>query len=483
MDNEVQSIDRSLVQENVGLKRKLKNRHIQFIALGSAVGTGLFLGSASAIFSTGPSVILAYLLAGFLVFLVMRQLGEMSTQEPVAGSSSYFADKYWSRFAGFLAGWNYWADYVLVGIAELIAVAGYMQYWFPGIAVWKTALFFFLLVNAVNLLTVKAYGEVEFWFSSIKIITICAMIVVGGYILFFNSGLIPGATIKNLWDAPTVGMFTGQAMFKGFFTHGFIGFMLTFPMIIFAFDGVELVGITAAETENPQRAIPKAVNQVVFRVLVFYVGSLAILLSLYHWSNLSPSDSPFVMIFDKIGFKYVAWTLNFIVLTAALSVYNSCIYCNSRMLYGLALQKNAPKIFTKTNKKGIPVPSILVSGALTFSVVPLSYFIPNWIKSFKIVISFSVICVITNWALIAISHLKFRKQKKLENIKTVFPAPFYPFSNYLTLVFLVFILFTMSLPHFGMLQQVIALPLWILVVYIGYRIVIKEDKNLTRSQQ
>jgi L-asparagine transporter-like permease len=463
------------IQEG-SLKRNLTNRHIQFIALGSAVGTGLFLGSASAIFSTGPSVILAYLLAGFLVFLVMRQLGEMITQEPATGSSSYFAAKYWNRFAGFLAGWNYWADYVLVGIAELIAIAGYMQYWLPGIAVWKTALFFFLLVNAVNLLTVKAYGEMEFWFSSIKIITICAMILVGGYILFFNSDLILGATIKNLWDAPTVGMFAGQAIFKGFFTHGFIGFMLTFPMIIFAFDGVELVGITAAETENPKATIPKAVNQVVFRILVFYVGSLAILLSLYHWSNLSPSDSPFVMIFDKIGFKYVAWTLNFIVLTAALSVYNSCIYSNSRMLYGLALQNNAPQVFTKTNKKSIPVPSILVSGALTFSVVPLSYFIPDWIKSFKIVISFSVICVITNWALIAISHLKFRKQKKLENIKTVFPAPFYPFSNYLTLVFLVFILFTMSLPQFGMLQQVIALPLWVLVVYIGYRIVIKKDK-------
>jgi L-asparagine transporter-like permease len=482
MDKEVQS-DTMLIQENGGLKRKLKNRHIQFIALGSSVGTGLFLGSASAIFSTGPSVILAYLLAGFLVFLVMRQLGEMITQESAAGSSSYFADKYWSRFAGFLAGWNYWADYVLVGIAELIAVAGYMQYWFPGIAVWKTALLFFLLVNAVNLLTVKAYGEVEFWFSSIKIITVCAMILVGGYILFFNSGLIPGATIKNLWDAPTVGIFAGEEIFKGFFTHGFIGFMLTFPMIIFAFDGVELVGITAAETENPQSTIPKAVNQVVLRILIFYVGSLAILLSLYHWSNLSSSDSPFVMIFDKIGFKYVAWTLNFIVLTAALSVYNSCIYCNSRMLYGLALQKNAPKIFTKTNKKGIPVPSILVSGTLTFSVVPLSYFIPNWTKSFEIVISFSVICVITNWVLIAISHLKFRKQKKLENIKTIFPAPFYPFSNYLTLIFLVFILFTMSLPQFGMLQQVIALPLWILVVYIGYRFVIKKDKNLTQSQQ
>jgi L-asparagine transporter-like permease len=479
MDNEVQNVN-EVVPQKSGLKRKLKNRHIQFIALGSAIGTGLFLGTASAIFATGPSVILAYLLAGFLVFLVMRQLGEMSTNEPAAGSSSYFADKYWSRFAGFLVGWTYWTDYLLVGIAELIAVSGYMQYWFPGLAVWKTTLFFILLINVVNLLTVKVYGEIEFLFSSVKIITVCAMILFGGYILFFNSGLIPGATIRNLWAAPSVGMFAGDPLFKGFFTHGFIEFMLTFPIIIFAFSGVELLGITAAETETPQATIPKAVNQVVFRILIFYVGSLVVLLSLYHWSNLSPSDSPFVLIFDKVGFKHVAWTLNFIVLTAALSVYNSCIYCNSRMLYSLALQKNALKIFTKTNKRGIPVPSILVSGILTLSVVPLSYFIPNWIEAFEIIVSFSVICVIINWGIIAISNLKFRKQKKLENIKTIFPSPFYPFSNYLTLIFLIFILFTMSLPTFGMLKQVIALPLWVLVLYIVYRIVIKKSSNLNQ---
>ncbi|MDR1474827.1 MAG: amino acid permease [Endomicrobium sp.] len=482
MDNEVQNAPEVVPQES-GLKRKLKNRHIQFIALGSSIGTGLFLGSASAIFSTGPSVILAYLLAGFLVFLVMRQLGEMSTNEPAAGSSSYFADKYWNGFAGFLVGWTYWIDCLLVGIAELIAVAGYMQYWFPDLAIWKTALLFFLLINVVNLLTVKVYGEIEFLFSSVKIITICAMILFGGYILFFNSGLIPGATIRNLWDAPTVGMFAGDPIFKGFFTHGFIEFMLTFPIIIFAFSGVEFVGITAAETENPQVTIPKAVNQVVFRILLFYVGSLVVILSLYHWSNLSPSDSPFVLIFDKVGFKYVAWTLNFIVLTAALSVYNTCIFFNSRMLYSLALQKNASKIFKKTNKRGIPVASILVSGILTFSVVPLSYFTPNWVEAFEIIISFSVICVIINWAIIAISHLKFRKQKNLENIKTLFPSPFYPFSNYLTIIFLIFILFTMSLPIFGMLKQVIALPLWILVLYTVYRIVIKKSNTLTQPQQ
>ncbi|MDR1243941.1 MAG: amino acid permease [Endomicrobium sp.] len=456
--------------QNTKLKRKLKNRHIQFIALGSAVGTGLFLGASSTIFSTGPSVILGYLLGGLLVFFIMRQLGEMATNEPMAGSSSYFATTYVGNFLGFLAGWNYWVEYVLVGIAELIAVAAYAQYWFPNIATWKTSLVFFILINAINLATVKAYGEIEFWFSSIKVFTICAMILAGSYLLFFNPSLVPGASIKNLWLPATVGPHAFDTFFSGFFAKGFIGFMMAFPMIIFAFDGVELIGLTAAETENPQKTIPKAVNQVVFRILIFYVGSLTVLLSLYHWSNLSVSDSPFVLIFDKIGFKYIAWTLNFIVLTAALSVYNSCIYCNSRMLYGLALQNNAPAILSKTNKRGIPSNAILMSGVLTFLVVPLNYFIPNWINAFEIVISFTVICIIINWSIIAISHLMYRKKKNAKNVQTLFPSPFYPYSNYVVLLFLALVLVTMATPQFGMIKQVMVLPIWVLVVYIGYKI-------------
>jgi L-asparagine transporter-like permease len=468
--------------ENNKLKRKLKNRHIQFIALGSAVGTGLFLGTSSTIFSTGPSVILGYLLAGILVFFVMRQLGEMATNEPMAGSSSYFANVYISNFLGFLAGWNYWIEYVLVGMAELIAVAAYMQYWFPNIATWQTSLIFFVLINIVNLATVKAYGEIEFLFSSIKIIAICAMILAGSYILFFNPSLVSGASIKNLWQTSTVGAHAFDTAFSGFFSKGLFGFMMTFPMIIFAFDGVELIGLTASETQDPQTTIPKAVNQVVFRILIFYVGSLTILLSLYHWSNLQTTDSPFVLIFDKIGFKYVAWTLNFIILTAALSVYNSCIYCNSRMLYGLALQDNAPKVLIKTNKRGIPSNAILISGALTFLVIPLNYFIPNWINAFEIVISFSVICIIINWSIIAISHLMYKKKKNADNIKTLFPAPFYPYSNYLVLLFLFIVLIAMTAPQFGMAKQVFVLPIWIFTVYIGYKISKKQVKFLDKTK-
>ena len=457
------------IQEG-SLKRNLTNRHIQFIALGGSLGTGLFLGAGSAIFAAGPAVLLGYLVSGIMAFSIMRQLGEMDTEEPMAGSFSYFAYKYWGDFPGFLAGWNYWTLYVMIGIAELTAVAAYTQYWFPDIATWKTALFFFTIISTVNISAVKIYGEMEFAFSIVKIAAICAMILAGCYILFFAPSLVSGATIKNLWLAPTIGQYAGDTNFSGFFPHGLIGLIMALPIITFSFGGLELVGITAAETENPKATIPKAINQVVFRIVVFYVGSLAVLLSLYHWSNLKITDSPFVMIFDKIGFKYAAWTLNFIVLTAALSVYNSCIYSNSRMLYGLALQNNAPQIFTKTSTRGVPTASLLLSSLLTFLVVPLNYFIPNWFNAFKIIFSFVVVCAIVNWWMIIISHLKFKKQKKVENYKTFFPSPFYPYSNYVTMIFYFLIMASMTLPQLGMGKQVAAVPIWLLAVYIAYKI-------------
>ncbi|MDR0799974.1 MAG: amino acid permease [Endomicrobium sp.] len=456
------------------LKRKLTNRHIQFIAIGGAVGTGLFLGTGSAIFTAGPAVILGYLIAGFSIFLIMRQLGEMETEEPMTGSFSYFAYKYWGKFPGFLSGWNYWIQYVLVGITELTAVAAYVQYWFPTLETWKTALFFFMLINAINLIAVKAYAEIEFWFSIIKVTAICAMILAGGYILIVNTSLVDGATIKNLWMAATVGKNAGNPILSGFFPHGIIGLLAAIPMITFAFGGLELIGITAAETANPQKTIPKAINQVVFRILSLYIGSIIVLLSLYHWSNLQTMESPFVMIFDKIGFKHAAWALNFVILSAALSVYNSCIYSNSRTLYGLALQNNAPQIFSKTTKKGVPVAAQMLSGILTFLVVPLNYFLPNWVDAFQVVISFVVVCILINWGLITMSHMKFKKQKNLENHKTLFPSPFYPYTNYIVFAFILSILIIMALLQ-GMTKQAIAVPIWILIIYTLYKV--SEMKN------
>ena len=332
------------------LHRALKNRHIQLIALGGAIGTGLFLGSAGTIQMAGPAVILSYAIGGFIAFLIMRQLGEMMAQEPVAGSFSNLAYKYWGEFPGLLSGWNYWILYVLVGMSELTAVAVYVQYWFPGIEPWQTTAFFFLLINAINLAQVGVFGEMEFWFASIKVAAIVAMIGLGTFLLVSgNAG--PEASVSNLWE------------YGGFFARGWGGVFTSLAVVSFSFGGLELVGIAAAETANPQKTIPKAVNQLIYRILIFYIGALTVLLTLHPWNKLGASvdksrwaeamvASPFVQIFDLIGVPSAAHVLNFVVLTAALSVYNSCVYCNSRMLYGLALQGNAPKALAKVSARG-----------------------------------------------------------------------------------------------------------------------------------
>ncbi|ECI0837597.1 amino acid permease, partial [Salmonella enterica] len=249
-------------QHGEQLKRGLKNRHIQLIALGGAIGTGLFLGSASVIQSAGPGIILGYAIAGFIAFLIMRQLGEMVVEEPVAGSFSHFAYKYWGGFAGFASGWNYWVLYVLVAMAELTAVGKYIQFWWPEIPTWASAALFFVVINAINLTNVKVFGEMEFWFAIIKVIAVIAMILFGAWLLFSDTAG-PQATVRNLWEQ------------GGFLPHGWTGLVMMMAIIMFSFGGLELVGITAAEADNPEQSIPKATNQVIYRILIFYIGSLA----------------------------------------------------------------------------------------------------------------------------------------------------------------------------------------------------------------
>ncbi|MDR3346965.1 MAG: amino acid permease [Campylobacteraceae bacterium] len=465
------------MSDNFGLHRALKNRHIQLIALGGAVGTGLFLGTGAAIFLAGPSVLVGYAIVGFLAFLVMRQLGEMMTEEPRAGSFSYFACKYWGDFAGFLAGWNYWILYVMVSISELTAVAAYMQFWFPELPTWVSALGFFIIINVINFSTVKAFGEIEFWFSIIKITAIIAMILFGLYILLINTSLVPGATIKNLFSSPSGDM---QGL-DCFFINGYFGLIMAIPIIMFSFGGLELVGIAAAETDNPQKNIPKATKQVLVRILIFYIGTIAVLLSLYHWSKLTQNSSPFTLIFTALGFKYVAGVLNFVILTAALSVFNSGVYATSRMLFGLSKQGNAPKIFSKLNTRGVPVVAMALAAVLTFSVVPLNYFSPDWTEAFKQAMSIVVAALVINWAMISLSHLFFRNSKDKEGVKTIFPTIWYPFGNYLCLTFVVFVLCVMATPEFGMFYSVVAVPLWIIFMYFVYRFGKKQASRIDKA--
>ncbi|MBG0752493.1 MULTISPECIES: amino acid permease [Pectobacterium] len=443
------------------LKRGLKNRHIQLIALGGAVGTGLFLGIAQTIKMAGPSVLLGYAIGGLIAFLIMRQLGEMVVEEPVAGSFSHFAYKYWGDFAGFASGWNYWVLYVLVAMAELSAVGIYVQYWWPDIPTWVSAAVFFLLINAINLANVKVYGEMEFWFAIIKVAAIIGMIVFGGWLLLSGTGG-PEATVTNLWAQ------------GGFFPNGVLGLVMAMAVIMFSFGGLELVGITAAEADDPEKSIPRATNQVIYRILIFYIGSLAILLSLYPWGKVVEGGSPFVMIFHELNSNVVATVLNIVVLTAALSVYNSCVYCNSRMLFGLAKQGNGPKVLETVDRRGVPVVAIGISALATALCVLINYLIPG--KAFELLMALVVSALVINWAMISLAHLKFRAQKDKEGTVTKFKALFYPLGNYICLLFLAGILVIMFLTP-GIQISVMLIPVWLIILGVGYFIKKKNQVN------
>ncbi len=451
-------------QQDTPLKRGLKNRHIQLIALGGAIGTGLFLGIAQTIKMAGPSVLLGYAIGGFIAFLIMRQLGEMVVEESVAGSFSHFAYKYWGDFAGFLSGWNYWAMFILVGMAELTAVGIYIQYWWPDIPTWVSAAVFFVLINLINLVNVRLYGETEFWFAIIKVVAIVGMIVFGAWLLASGNGG-PQASINNLWEQ------------GGFMPHGIEGLVMAMAVIMFSFGGLEMVGITAAEAADPRRSIPKATNQVVYRILIFYIGSLTVLLSLYPWHKVVEGGSPFVMIFHALNSNLVATLLNVVVLTAALSVYNSGVYANSRMLFGLATQGNAPKALTRVNKRGVPVLSIALSALVTSVGVLINYVMPG--KAFELLMALVVSTLVINWVMICLAHLRFRAAKNRQGVIPVFKALWYPFGNYLCLVFLSLILVIMYFSE-GIRISVLLMPVWILLLWVGFMLTRRKGTKVRR---
>lgn len=456
------------------LERQLKNRHIQLIALGGTIGTGLFLGTSGILELAGPAMLLGYGIGGFIIFLIMRYLGEMLVEEPSSGSFSYFANRYGSQFEGFLSGWNCVALYVLVGMLELTAVGKLIQFWWPQIPVWVTAAVCFVLINAVNFINVKAFGEFEFWFALIKIVAILAMISMGIYLL--NSADQPHQTVRNLWEH------------GGFFATGVSGLVMAAPFLMFSFGGVEMLGFTAAEAQNPRVTIPKAINQVIVRVLLFYVGSIAILLSLVPWDQLLLqlkgtsgdvySRSPFVQVFSVIGQDMAAHILNFVILTATLSVYNSMVYCNSRLLYSMAQEGNAPKSLALVNKRGVPVRAIIYPGIFTALCVVLNYVAPS--GAIELLLSLIVAALLITWVAIIVTHLRFRSAHQSKGTKFGFPALFSPLSNYLCLAFMAFIVVVMLMTP-SIRGSAIAIPIWILIVYVAFKVLKPQRAAATQA--
>ena len=435
------------------LNRGLKNRHLQMIALGTAVGTGLFYGSTSTIAMAGPAVSLSYLIGGIVIFLIVRMLGEMSVEEPVSGSFSYYANKYWGKFPGFLAGWNYWFLYIIVSMAELTAVGIYLQYWLPDLPQWVGALICLVIITAINLITVSAYGEIEFWMALIKISAIIFMIILGSYLILTDARPFP-ENFSNLW------------VHGGFFPNGVSGMVLAMVPVLFSFGGIELIGITAGETENPDKTIPRAINQVIYRILIFYVGTMVVLMTLWPWNEVGTQASPFVQIFENVGVMTAANILNFVVLTAAVSVYNSAIYSNSRMLFSLAENSAAPKFLTKLSARKVPVNGILISSGITLLAVALNYAFPGQI--FMYLLSIVTGAIVISWALIVMTHLKFRAHCEAVGIVPKFKAFFYPLANYLCLAFLIGVIVLMTTME-EMRLAVMIMPIWLGAIWIFYK--------------
>ncbi|KWF38340.1 amino acid permease [Burkholderia pseudomultivorans] len=439
------------------LHRGLEERHINLMALGATIGVGLFLGSATAIRTAGPAILLTYLLGGIVIFLIMRALGEMAITNPVAGAFSRYARDYLGPLAGYLTGWTYWFVWIVTCMAEITAVGVYMHMWFPGVPNWIWALAALTAMGAVNFIAVKLYGEFEFWFALIKIVTIVLMIVGGGLMIAFgigNGGIATG--ISNLWAH------------GGFMPYGFGGVIGALPIVMFAYLGVEMLGLTAGEARNPEKSLTKAVNSVFWRVLIFYIGALFVIMSIYPWDQIGTQGSPFVMTFSRLGIPAAAGIINFVVLTAALSSCNSGLFSTARMLYNLAQQGQAPSVLGRVNRNGVPVYGVVVSVALLLIGVLLNYLAPQHV--FVWLTSVSTFGAIWTWCVILIAQMRFRRTLPADKVaRLAIRVPFYPLGSYVALGFLAFVVVLMAFTPDTRVALVIG-PVWIVLLGIAYAV-------------
>jgi Gamma-aminobutyrate permease and related permeases len=438
------------------LQRGLKNRHIQLIAIGGAIGTGLFLGSGKSIHFAGPSILFAYMITGIICFLIMRSLGELLLSNLNYHSFVDFVQDYLGDMAAFITGWTYWFCWISIAMADLTAVGLYTQYWLPGVPQWVPGLIALIILLIMNLATVKLFGELEFWFALIKVIAILALIVIGLVMIFKGFSTSSGvSSFTNLWSH------------GGLFPNGMHGFILSFQMVVFAFVGIELVGLTAGETENPEKVIPKAINNIPVRVLLFYIGALLVIMSIYPWDVINPSESPFVQVFVAVGIVGAASIINFVVLTSAASACNSAVFSTSRMVYSLAKDHNAPESMAKLTQRKVPRNALFFSAIVILIGVTLNYIMPEGV--FTLITSISTVCFIYIWGITVICHMKYRKTRPELAKTNKFKLPLYPFTNYLILAFLAFVLVVLALAQDTRVSLFVT-PVWFILLIVIYKV-------------
>jgi AAT family amino acid transporter/D-serine/D-alanine/glycine transporter len=437
------------------LTRGLKSRHIELIAIGGAIGVGLFLGSAKAIQNAGPGLILGYAIGGLVIFFIMRALGELLLYRPVAGSFVVYADEFVGPFAGFVTGWSYWFTWVVTGMAELTAIGVYIGYWLPDFPQWISVLTALVLLYGANMLAVRVFGEMEFWFALIKVAMIVMLIVGGLAVILFHVGDL-GATagFSNLWSH------------GGLLPFGVLGVLLTFQMVMYAFQGVELVGVTAGEAEKPEAVLPRATNSIVYRILIFYIGALIVIMSLVPWNQIDPRTSPFVLVFDRMGIPGAADLVNLVVITAAMSSSNSGLYSTGRMLHALSQMSQAPSAFGTINRRHLPAVAISVSAALMLVGVLLNYLVPD--RVFIWVTSVALIGTLWTWAIIVVAHLGYKKAVQQGHAHGVsFRMPGAPWANWLVVGFLIVVAALLSIDP-GTRVALYVAPIWFGLLGITY---------------
>jgi histidine transporter len=411
------------------LQRNLSARHIRFLALGSAIGTGLFYGSASAIQLAGPAVILAYILGGAAVYMVMRALGEMAVRQPVSGSFGRYARDNLGPLAGFLTGWTYILEMVIVCLADVTAFGIYMGFWFPDVPQWIWVLGIVMLICGLNLCNVKVYGEMEFWLALVKILAIVAMIV-GGAVILFTGMQLHGEhapAVANLWAH------------GGFLPNGWGGLVASLAVVMFAYGGIEIIGITGGEAKNPETVIPRAINAVPTRILLFYVLTMVVLMAIFPWTGIGSQGSPFVQIFSGLGIKSAAAILNLIVISAAISAINSNIFGSGRMMFGMAEHGQAPAAFTATSRHGVPWVTVLVMTIALLVGVVLNYLIPEGV--FLIIASIATFATVWVWLMILLSQVAMRRRLSAEEVAALkFKVPLWPVGPALAIAFMLFVI-------------------------------------------
>jgi len=440
------------------LQRTLDNRHIQLISIGGAIGTGLFMGSGKIISLSGTSIILVYAILGFFLFFVMRAMGEMLLSNLEFKSFADIVAEYLGPRAGFVLSWSYWLSWSVAVVGDVVVVAGFVQYWFPDMPAWMPAFFTMLLLIGLNLLAVRIFGEVEFWFAIIKIVAIVALIVTA-LVMIAMSFQSPNGVVASFSHLTEKG---------AILPHGISGFFAGFQIAVFSFAGTELIGTTAAETRNPEKTLPKAINTIPFRILLFYILSLVCIISVVSWAQVPANRSPFVELFVLAGFPAAAGLINFVVLTSAASSGNSGVYSGCRMLFGLAWRKKAPAFFGRLSSRGVPVASLLFSGICMLAGLTLLFIIPDVMAVFTLISTMSAILVIFTWSMILLAYLAYRRRRPDLHGVSRFQLPGGSTMAALTLAFLLFVLSLLALKPDTRIALYF-MPLWFVFLLVVYR--------------